>query len=249
MSSFKDLIAQNEIPIHVAIIMDGNGRWARQQGADRIFGHQNGVNSVREATEGCIEAGVRFLTLYAFSTENWKRPESEVQALMELLVATIQKEVPELHANGVRLRMIGDMQALPEKSRIELEQAMALTATNDKLDLVLALSYSGRWDIRNAAAHLAKDIVSGKQKVEDITDTIFSSYLSTSGIPDPALLIRTSGEFRISNFLLWEIAYAEIVILDEMWPEFTRESLFRSIHLFQQRERRFGLTGDQLASA
>jgi undecaprenyl diphosphate synthase len=229
--------------------MDGNGRWARQQGADRIFGHQNGVNSVREATEGCIEAGVRFLTLYAFSTENWKRPESEVQALMELLVATIQKEVPELHENGVRLRMIGDMQALPEKSRLELLQAIELTANNAKLDLVLALSYSGRWDIRNAAKQLALDIAAGKLNPEAITDEVFSSHLSTAGIPDPALLIRTSGEFRISNFLLWEIAYAEIVILEELWPEFTRESLFKSIHLFQQRERRFGLTGDQLASA
>jgi undecaprenyl diphosphate synthase len=244
----QETIDKNNLPQHIAIIMDGNGRWAKKKGAMRIFGHSHAITSVRETTEKCAELGVKFLTLYAFSTENWNRPKEEVEALMQLLVSTIRGEIKTLTKNNIKLRSIGDIQNLPPSCRHELQEAMDITKLNTGLTLILALSYSGRWEIINAVKNLCNDVKNGLLQVENITDALFSDYLSTVNIPDPELLIRTSGEKRISNFLLWQIAYTEIYITDVLWPDFRKEHLYEAIVDFQKRERRFGKISEQLKS-
>lgn len=243
----KSKINLEKLPRHIAVIMDGNGRWAKEQGMARVFGHRNGVKAVRETTEACTELGVEYLTLYAFSTENWKRPEAEVNALMTLLVETIKNEIKTLNENGVRLRAIGDISKLPEKSRATLLKAIQDTKQNARMTLVLALNYSAKWEIVEAARKLASAAKSGEIDPKEISEDDFSNALSTSGIPDPELLIRTSGENRISNFLLWQIAYAELYFTPTLWPDFRREHLYQAIIDFQNRERRFGKTSEQLA--
>jgi undecaprenyl diphosphate synthase len=249
MSNNSTIIHQLDkanIPKHIAIIMDGNGRWAKQQGKERVYGHQQGVKSVREATEGAAEAGVKYLTLYAFSTENWNRPKEEVDALMELLVKTIHAETPTLNKNNIRLAAIGDLESLPNNCHQELLEAIEETSKNTGLTLVLALSYSSKWEILNVTKKISEDVKAGKLSVEQITEELFSSYLTTKNIPEPELLIRTSGEQRISNFLLWQCAYSEFCFLEKMWPDFTREDLFAAILNYQKRERRFGKTSEQI---
>lgn len=243
---FKDQINHSRLPEHVAIIMDGNGRWAQRQGEHRVFGHQNGVRAVRETTEAAAELGIKFLTLYAFSTENWNRPQEEVNALMELLVHTINIEKETLNKNDIRLLAIGDLKSLPEKCYKELMEAMDDTAKNSRMSLVLALSYSSRWEIIAAIKEISSDISAGKINPDKISEPLIHSYLSTKGIPDPELLIRTSGEHRISNFLLWQIAYSELYFTNKLWPEFTKEDFYEAIVSYQNRERRFGLVSDQL---
>ena len=244
--SFKDRIDTSRLPKHIAVIMDGNGRWAKEQGKLRVFGHKNGVIAVRDTVEGATEIGVEYLTLYAFSTENWNRPKLEVAALMELLVSTIAKETETLMKNNVRLNAIGDLEALPKRCYKELLEAIDKTSNNTRLTLTLALSYSSRWEIARAARQLAADVKSGKLEAEDINEQQFASYLSTRNIPDPELMIRTSGERRISNYLLWQLAYAELYFTPTLWPDFRKENLFEAIVDFQQRERRFGLTSEQV---
>lgn len=245
----QDLIDKQKMPKHVAIIMDGNGRWAKERGKDRLFGHQHGVLSVREVVEGCVEIGVKYLTLYAFSAENWNRPESEVNGLMELLVATIRKEAETLHKNGVRLHVIGDLSALPPSCIQELNEATSLTEKNDTLHLVLALSYSSKWEIVEATRVLAQKVKEGLLDANDIDEQTFKAHLSTSDFPDPELMIRTSGEHRISNFLLFQLAYAELYFTHTHWPDFRRENLFEAILNYQNRERRFGKISEQLLKA
>ncbi|MDH4057561.1 MAG: isoprenyl transferase [Cyclobacteriaceae bacterium] len=240
MASLKENIDLNNLPCHIAVIMDGNGRWARNKGAARIFGHRNAVQSVKDVTEGCGELGVKYLTLYAFSTENWGRPKEEVDGLMELLVNTLKKEINSLHENKVRLKTIGDVGHLPTVCQDNLKEAIEATSNNQGLTLILALSYSGRWEIVEAAKALAKDVKSGKISSEKISEDLFSDYLKTAGIPDPELLIRTSGEMRISNFLLWQIAYTELYITKKLWPDFRKEDLYEAICAYQMRDRRFG---------
>ncbi|MBN2766615.1 MAG: isoprenyl transferase [Paludibacteraceae bacterium] len=240
MSSFKEKIDSYHLPRHIAIIMDGNGRWAKERGYDRIFGHQNGVISVREVTEAAAETGIKYLTLYAFSTENWARPEHEVNALMELLVDTIEKETPTLNKNNVRLKAIGDLSRLPAGAAKKLQRCIAETSVNDGLTLVLALSYSSRWEINNAIKLLCNDVKNSKISISDITDETISNYLTTREIPDPDLMIRTSGEIRISNFLLWQIAYTELYFTNTHWPDFRKENFYEAIVEYQSRERRFG---------
>lgn len=232
-------ISKNNIPKHIAIIMDGNGRWAKSQGIKRIFGHKKGVNAVRSAVEACVEVGVEYLTLYAFSTENWDRPKVEVDGLMTLLVDTVKSEIGLLQNNGIKLRTIGDITALPKNTRNSLEEAMELTGNNKRMDLVLALNYSGRWDIIQATN---KAIASGNI----VDEHSFEKNLSTYTIPDPELLIRTSGEERISNFLLWQTAYTEFYFSDVLWPDFTKDHLFKAVIDYQGRERRFGKISEQL---
>jgi len=243
----KNSINPNNVPQHVAIIMDGNGRWAKQQGEDRIFGHHEGVNSVREIVEACGEIGVKFLTLYAFSTENWNRPKEEVDALMELLVSTISMETPNLNKKGVRLQVIGDVESLPASCQEELNESIRITSGNNTVTLILALSYSSKWEITNAVKLLTKDIESGKLKSSEITSKHIEKYLNTSPFPDPELMIRTSGEHRISNFLLWQLAYAEFYFTDTLWPDFRKQDFFKAILAYQNRERRFGKTSEQLS--
>ncbi|MFN4813514.1 MAG: isoprenyl transferase [Bacteroidota bacterium] len=238
----------NNLPNHVAIIMDGNGRWAKNRGEHRIYGHQHGVKSVRDCTEAAAELGIRYLTLYAFSTENWSRPKEEVDALMELLVQTILAETPTLNKNNVRLLAIGNLRSLPGKCFEQLTEAMADTAKNTGLTLVLALSYSSKWEIVEAAKNIAKDAMAGQLDIETINDNTIDAYLTTKDIPHPELLIRTSGEHRISNFLLWQIAYAELYFTDMLWPDFDRAAFFEAIVDYQTRERRFGKTSEQLTS-
>ena len=245
----QDLIDKQNLPQHIAIIMDGNGRWAKEKGKDRLFGHQHGVISVREVVEGCAEIGVKYLTLYAFSAENWNRPENEVNGLMELLVATIRKESESLHKNGVRLHIIGDLSALPNGCVEELNEAKELTAGNDSLHLTLALSYSSKWEIIEATKNIAQKVKDGVLQVNDIDEQCFSAHLNTADFPDPELMIRTSGEHRISNFLLFQLAYAELYFTHTHWPDFRRENLFEAILNFQNRERRFGKTSEQLTKA
>ena len=240
--SYLEKIDRNRIPRHVAIIMDGNGRWAKSQGQERIFGHFSGVEAVRESLKAGVELGVEVLTLYAFSTENWNRPKEEVEALMDLLVKTIMNEIEELQEQGVRLQAIGDLDNLPENCRKHLLEGMEKTAKNDRITLVLALSYSSRWEITQAIRQIIRE---GKSP-EDINDQLVSSHLNTSKWPDPELLIRTSGEKRISNFLLWQIAYAELYFTETFWPDFDREEFYKAIYDFQHRERRFGKTSEQL---
>ena len=236
----KSLIDLNKLPQHIAVIMDGNGRWAKKQGAKRIFGHRHAIEAVRQTTEACAELGIKHLTLYAFSTENWDRPKAEVRGLMELLVSTIKKETETLTKNNVRLTSIGDTLALPKSCQRELHESMELTRNNDGLNLILALSYSGRWEIIQAVKHLLKDVKKDGINPDDINYELFSNYLCTKGIPDPELLIRTSGEMRVSNFLLWQIAYTELYITDVLWPDFRNEHLYEAIVAYQKRDRRFG---------
>ncbi|WP_409932565.1 isoprenyl transferase [Xanthocytophaga flavus] len=226
--------------------MDGNGRWAKKQGAMRVFGHRNAIKAVRDTTEACAELGIKYLTLYAFSTENWSRPKAEVNALMELLVSTIRSETETLMKNNVRLLAIGDIQNLPKNCQKELAEAIEITSKNTGLSLVLALSYSGRWEITEAIKQISTKVASGELSVNEITDQVISQHLTTQNIPDPELLIRTSGEMRISNFLLWQIAYTEIFICDTLWPDFRREHLYEAILAYQQRERRFGKISEQV---
>ncbi len=240
MSSLRDKINSSNLPKHIAIIMDGNGRWAAEHGFDRIIGHQHGVTSVREITEAAAEVGIKYLTLYTFSTENWGRPQYEVDALMELLIDTIEKETPTLHKNNVRLMAIGDLDRLPGNAKEKLLRCIEHTSKNTGLALVLALSYSSRWEITNALKIIAMELESGKISVDDINEQLISENLTTKNIPDPDLLIRTSGEERISNFLLWQIAYAELYFTQTHWPAFRKESFYEAIIDFQQRERRFG---------
>lgn len=238
--SFKEKIDLKKLPSHVAIIMDGNGRWARKKGKLRIFGHQHGVAAVRDATEAAAELGINYLTLYAFSTENWNRPKLEVNALMELLVKTIHAETKTLTKNNIKLAAIGDLDSLPKKCRNELNEAIDKTSGNTRMTLVLALSYSSKWEITNAMKQIA-GLVATKQLTPDkITDELISQNLSTANMPDPELLIRTSGEHRISNFLLWQIAYSELYFIEKLWPDFRREDFYKAIYDFQKRERRFG---------
>lgn len=244
--SLIEQIDKGRLPQHVAIIMDGNGRWAKEKGKLRVFGHQNGVISVRDTVEGAVELGIKHLTLYAFSTENWNRPKLEVMALMELLVATINKETKTLMKNGVRLNAIGNLTSLPEKCYRQLMETIEKTSKNEACTLTLALSYSSRWEITEAAKQVAMNVLDGKLKAEDITEDIFASYLNTSDIPDPELMIRTSGEYRISNYLLWQLAYSELYFTPKLWPDFRREDLFEAIIDYQKRERRFGMTSEQL---
>lgn len=244
--SYKDQINFKTLPKHIAIIMDGNGRWAKKKGNNRIFGHRNGVKAVRETTEACAELGVPYLTLYAFSTENWDRPKFEVNALMHLLVNTIHKETKTLMKNNIRLLTIGDMNSLPKKCFRELQTAIDTTKGNTRLNLILALSYSSRWEIVNTAKQIAQKVQNNEISIDKITENYFHSNLCTSNFPDPEMLIRTSGEYRISNFLLWQIAYAELLFTDVLWPDFTKEELYKAIVNFQNRERRFGKTSEQL---
>jgi len=232
----------NKLPKHIAITMDGNGRWAKSKGKLRIFGHKNGVKSVRDTVEGAAEIGIEYLTLYAFSSENWSRPEREVNALMTLLVSAINKETKTLMDNNIRLSTIGDINKLPIKAQKELQEAIIKTKDNTRMNLVLALSYSGRGEIINAVQNIIKD---GK-KPKEINEDTFQQYLTTKSVPDPELLIRTSGEYRISNFLLWQIAYSELYFTETLWPDFRRADLYKAILNYQSRERRFGKTTEQL---
>jgi undecaprenyl diphosphate synthase len=242
----KDRIDLNHLPRHVAIIMDGNGRWAKQRGKPRTFGHQSGVTSVREASEAAAELGIEYLTLYAFSTENWNRPRFETEALMTLLLQTIHKETKTLNKNNIRLNAIGNLSSLPSRTRNQLQKAIESTADNDRMTLTLALSYSARWEIVNAIKKVAKDIVEGGLTPDEIDQQLFESALETHNIPDPELLIRTSGEYRISNFLLWQIAYAELYFSSKLWPDFRKGDLYEALIDFQSRERRFGKTSEQI---
>jgi undecaprenyl diphosphate synthase len=236
----------NRLPLHIAIIMDGNGRWAKLHGEQRIYGHQHGVHAVREATEACAELGVKYLTLYAFSTENWARPVNEVDALMELLVKTISAEMHTLMENQVKLSAIGDLEKLPKNCHLELKEAMQATRSNTGLTLILALNYSSRWEITNAIRKIVTDVKNEKLNPSSIDEGTISEYLQTRQIPDPELLIRTSGEQRLSNFLLWQAAYAELHFSPVLWPDFTRQYLYEAILDFQNRERRFGKTSEQV---
>lgn len=234
------------MPNHIAIIMDGNGRWAKEKGQDRLYGHFHGVESVRQVVEGAAELGIGYLTLYAFSTENWDRPEDEVTGLMELLVDTIKKEVGTLNKNNIRLHVIGDLDMLPEAAKKEMQEAMEQTSANTGLNLIMALSYSSRWELAEAIRKIALEIKDGVLQPEQIGQQTLANYLCTKDFPDPELMIRTSGEFRISNFLLYQLAYAELYFTSVLWPDFRKEQLYQAISDFQSRERRFGKTSEQL---
>ena len=244
---FLQKIDFSNIPQHIAVIMDGNGRWAQQQGHQRLYGHNYGVESVREVLKGAKELKVKYLTLYAFSTENWSRPKEEVDGLMDLMVRTIANEVDELNEKGIRLMTIGDTEGLPEGCRNELKNAIAKTAHNAETSLILALNYSARWEILNATKLIAEKVKNGEIEVSSINDELFNKSLTTNGIPDPELIIRTSGEHRVSNFLLWQIAYSEFYFTDVLWPDFKKEDLFKAVLNYQSRERRFGLISDQIS--
>ena len=243
---YKEQIQVDRIPQHVAIIMDGNGRWAKRQGLARMFGHRQGVETVHRITEAAAELGISYMTLYAFSTENWNRPKGEVDALMALLVDTIAKETPTLMKNNIRLQTIGDLSRLPQITRERFVACIEETSVNTGLTLVIALSYSARWELIQAARKIATAVKDGNLLVEDINEEIISGYLTTSDMPDPDLLIRTSGELRISNFLLWQLAYSELYFTNCLWPEFTTEEFYRAIVDYQSRERRFGKTSEQV---
>ncbi|MDR0815615.1 MAG: isoprenyl transferase [Bacteroidales bacterium] len=243
--TYKEKIDKSKLPSHIAVIMDGNGRWAKQKGNQRIFGHRNGVTAVRETVEAAAELALSFLTLYAFSTENWQRPQIEVDALMSLLVSSLHDETPTLMKNNIRLTAIGDTSALSADVNKELQATIDKTAKNTGLNLVLALNYSGRWEIIRAARCIQADAAAGKLK-QAMSENVFAEYLTTRNMPDPELLIRTSGEYRISNFLLWQLAYTELYFTPTLWPDFRKEDFFKAIVDFQQRERRFGKTSEQL---
>jgi len=244
--SLLSQINTEKCPKHIAVIMDGNGRWAKQQGQERLFGHANGVEAVREVLKASQELKVRFLTLYVFSTENWNRPKEEVDGLMSLLVSTIANEIEELNKSKVRLRSIGSKAKLPESCRKELETAIEATKNNNAIDLILALNYSSRWEIVGAAKTIAEKVEAGELTAEEIDEKVFSNELCLNDVPDPELLIRTSGEYRISNFLLWQIAYSELYFTEKLWPDFNREDLFQAVINYQKRERRFGKVSEQL---
>lgn len=244
--SLMHQIDKNQLPKHIAIIMDGNGRWAQEKGEDRLYGHYHGVESVRNIVEGASEIGIKFLTLYAFSTENWDRPEPEVNGLMILLADTIRQEVSTLNKNNIRLQLIGNIEMLPEYASKELLEAVELTKQNNGLTLIIALSYSSRWELINAVKLIASDVKNGNLLPEQIGDDTLRKYLNTSAFPDPELMIRTSGEYRISNFLLYQLAYAELYFTDTRWPDFRKEHLFEAILNYQGRQRRFGKTGEQI---
>ncbi|CAN5353220.1 isoprenyl transferase [soil metagenome] len=236
----KEIADSGKIPTHIAIIMDGNGRWAQTKGNIRIYGHKAGVDSVRDITESCAELGVKYLTLYAFSTENWNRPSVEVNSLMKILVSSLKKEAQRLNENNIKFVTIGQIERLPEKCQRQISEVTELTKDNDRLQLCLALSYSGRWDITEAVKQLAEQVKNGDLNPEDINDDSISSHLSTAEVPDPDLIIRTSGEFRISNFLLWQLAYSELYITETYWPDFRRDELYEAIKSYQKRDRRYG---------
>jgi len=244
--NLKERINHQRLPRHIAIIMDGNGRWAKSKNKERFFGHQEGVESVRVITESATELGIEYLTLYAFSKENWNRPQEEVDALMELLVLSLEQEVKTFNKNNIKLSAIGDLENLPEKSRTTLQRVISDTSKNTKMTLILALNYSSRWEIFNAAKLMAIDFKNGVLSNEDLQENNFTKYLTTNNIPDPELLIRTSGEYRISNFLLWQLAYTELYFSNKYWPDFRQDELFEAIIDFQGRERRFGKTSEQL---
>ncbi len=244
--NYKELLDKENLPKHIAIIMDGNGRWAKKRGGVRIFGHQNGVKAVRDVVEASVELNIQFLTLYAFSTENWNRPKIEVNALMGLLVSTIKNELKTLQENNVRLKTIGDINQLPNDVNKNLNETIRLTSLNTGLTLILALSYSSRWEINNAVKEIAKDVKNNILDINQINESTFQKYLNTSSFPDPELLIRTSGELRISNFLLYQLAYSELYFTETLWPDFSKEEFYKAIHNYQSRERRFGLTSEQI---
>lgn len=246
MSDLLQQIDKERLPRHIAIIMDGNGRWAKEQGQDRLFGHYHGVESVRNIVEGCAELGIGYLTLYAFSTENWERPQYEVVGLMELLVGTIRNEVESLQKNNIRLHVIGDLTMLPDYARKELGEALVITKNNTGLNLIMALSYSGRWELLNAVKNIAWEVKNGKLSIDEINQDTLQHYLCTSDFPDPELMIRTSGEYRISNFLLYQLAYAELYFTNVRWPDFRKDNLYEALIDYQNRERRFGKTSEQL---
>ena len=245
-SDLKNIIDLNRLPKHIAIIMDGNGRWAKKQGKIRTFGHESGVKAVRDTTEACAELGIEYVTLYAFSTENWNRPKYEVNALMKLLVRTINAETKTLNKNNIRLQAIGNLDSLPKATREELQQAIDSTKQNTRMTLVLALSYSSKWEIIDAVKKLAQAVKNSEISPSEITEHSLEAHLCTSGIPDPELMIRTSGEHRISNFLLWQLAYAEFHFTETLWPDFGKKDLYEAILDFQNRERRFGKTSEQI---
>ena len=247
MSDLLQQLDKKRLPRHIAIIMDGNGRWAKEQGHDRLYGHYHGVESVRDIVEGSAELGIEYLTLYAFSTENWDRPEYEVVGLMELLVTTIHKEIESLNKNNIRLHVIGDLNMLPEYARNELNEALDITKNNTGLNLIMALSYSGRWELLNAVKNIAWEVKQNKLQVEEIDQETLKQYLCTSNFPDPELMIRTSGEYRISNFLLYQLAYAELYFTQVRWPDFRKQNLYEALIDYQNRERRFGKTSEQMA--
>jgi undecaprenyl diphosphate synthase len=246
VASLKENIDFNNLPKHIAVIMDGNGRWAKGKGAARIFGHRNAIQAVKDVTEGCAQLGIKYLTLYAFSTENWGRPKEEVDALMQLLVNTLQKEIKTLHENNVKLQTIGDINQLPLDCQNNLAKAKEATRNNSGLILQLALNYSGRWEIVEAARKLGEEIKNGLVQPSEIDEHYFAQHLQRANVPDPELLIRTSGELRISNFLLWQIAYTEIFITPTLWPDFRKENLYEAICAYQKRERRFGKVLDPI---
>jgi len=246
--SLKEKLDPAKLPKHIAIIMDGNGRWAKDKGEDRLFGHYSGVESVRNIVEGCAELGIGYLTLYAFSTENWDRPKDEVTGLMELLVQTIKQEVATLNKNNIRLHVIGNISMLPLSAQKELDEARHATGSNTGLNLIMALSYSSRWEITEAVKNIAFEVKTGKLDPEGITSGIFEQHLCTANFPDPELMIRTSGEYRISNFLLYQLAYSELHFTDTLWPDFRKENLYEAIMNYQNRERRFGKISEQIVN-
>lgn len=246
MQQSANEINLDKLPQHIAIIMDGNGRWAEEKGQERLYGHYQGVESVRNIVEGCAEIGIKYLTLYAFSTENWDRPRNEVDGLMTLLADTLRKEVPTLNKNNIRMNVIGDMEMLPEYAVNALQESLDLTRQNTGLNLIMALSYSSRWELVNAVKKIGIDVSLGKIDPNEINQDLLQTYLTTSKFPDPELMIRTSGEYRISNFLLYQLAYAELYFTNTRWPDFRKENLYEAILDFQNRERRFGKTGNQI---
>jgi len=246
MNSYKELISTKDLPQHVAIIMDGNGRWAKKRKKPRIFGHSAGVKSVRQVVEAAREIGIRHLTLYTFSIENWKRPKDEVSSLMSLLLSTIKSEFDDLHKNNIRVKIVGNTSMLPEKIYKQVQKTEEISAGNTAMTLNIALSYGSQWEIANAARKVAEDAVAGKIRPEDINTDTFNNYLLTSHSPHPELLIRTSGEYRISNFLLYQLAYSELYFTETLWPDFSKEEFFKALYYYQQRERRFGMTSEQL---
>lgn len=247
MHELEQQISKERLPKHIAIIMDGNGRWAQEQGQDRLYGHFHGVESVRNIVEGCAELGVQYLTLYAFSTENWDRPDYEVNGLMELLVDTIRRETETLNKNNIKLHVIGERRMLSDHVNQELNECLDITKDNTGLNLIMALSYSGRWELVNAVRNIAADVEAGNLKAQNVDQAVLQKYLWTSEFPDPELMIRTSGEYRISNFLLFQLAYAELYFTDTRWPDFRKKHLYEAIYDFQHRERRFGKTSAQMA--
>ncbi len=246
MNNYKENIDNSKLPKHIAVIMDGNGRWAKSHGKPRVFGHKNGVTAVREVTEAAAELGVQYLTLYAFSTENWNRPAIEVSALMMLLIETVKSEIKTLNKNNIKLKAIGDVNSLPTSTRDALLRGIEQTSTNTGMTLILALNYSSRWEIVEATKKIAEKVTAGELNIQDINSEIFTQHLATKDIPDPELMIRTSGEHRISNYLLWQAAYAELHFTDVLWPDFRKQDLHKAILDYQNRERRFGMTSEQI---